>query len=129
MVYRRLTKNIPPAKDKTSARRGSKIYSRNRWTKASNRYRLKRAECEVLYDKDIIVPSDVVDHILPERFWPSLFWNEENWQALSRSIHQRKSQLESKCKTKQDWLKVFNHGIHRYIRSSFDIKILIADEL
>ena len=35
-----------------------------------------------------------VDHIVPHRGDPRLFWDEENWQALCHSCHSKKTRNE-----------------------------------
>ena len=35
-----------------------------------------------------------VDHIVPHRGDPALFWDEENWQALCHSCHSKKTRNE-----------------------------------
>jgi 5-methylcytosine-specific restriction protein A len=37
--------------------------------------------------------SRVVDHIVPHRGDPDLFWNEDNWQALAKVCHDRKTAM------------------------------------
>jgi 5-methylcytosine-specific restriction protein A len=43
----------------------------------------------------IPVPATVVDHIVPHRGDPELFWKEDNLQPLCASCHSRKTLMES----------------------------------
>jgi 5-methylcytosine-specific restriction protein A len=46
------------------------------------------AECRAL---GRILPASVVDHRTPHRGDITLFWDMSNWQALSKSCHDRKT--------------------------------------
>ncbi len=37
------------------------------------------------------LPSGIVDHVVPHRGDPRLFWDRKNWRALARSCHSRKT--------------------------------------
>ncbi|MGN8738508.1 HNH endonuclease signature motif containing protein [Bilifractor sp. HCP3S3_D3] len=36
-------------------------------------------------------PATVVDHIVPHRGDPKLFWDRSNWQALCKRCHDKKT--------------------------------------
>ena len=38
-----------------------------------------------------LTPATVVDHIVPHRGDPRLFWDEKNWQPLCKECHDRKT--------------------------------------
>lgn len=38
-----------------------------------------------------LTPATVVDHIVPHRGDPLLFWDQENWQALCKGCHDQKT--------------------------------------
>ena len=38
-----------------------------------------------------LTPASVVDHIVPHRGDPGLFWDEANWQCLCKRHHDRKT--------------------------------------
>ncbi|AFR18473.1 HNH endonuclease [Burkholderia pseudomallei] len=41
------------------------------------------------------MPASVVDHIVPHRGDAHLFWDQSNWQAMSKSCHDRKTAREN----------------------------------
>ena len=41
-----------------------------------------------------VTPSTVVDHIIPHKGDEDLFWEQDNWQALCKSCHDRKTAKE-----------------------------------
>ena len=43
-----------------------------------------------------LVPATVVDHIVPHRGDPHLFWDEGNWQPLCKSCHDTKTMTEDR---------------------------------
>ncbi len=47
--------------------------------------------CANCLSKGILAPATVVDHIVPHRGDRALFWDENNWQALCKSCHDRKT--------------------------------------
>jgi len=42
-----------------------------------------------------ITPAEVVDHVKPHRGNMALFWDELNWQAMSKRCHDRKTWFET----------------------------------
>jgi len=38
-------------------------------------------------EKGKLTPATVVDHIVPHRGDPILFWDEKNWQPLCKDCH------------------------------------------
>lgn len=40
------------------------------------------------------IPATVVDHIIPHRGDQQIFWDESNWQAMSKPCHDRKTATE-----------------------------------
>jgi 5-methylcytosine-specific restriction protein A len=44
------------------------------------------------WEQNRATPADLVDHVVPHRGDPSLFWDElNNWQSLCSSCHARKT--------------------------------------
>jgi 5-methylcytosine-specific restriction enzyme A len=41
--------------------------------------------------RGVRLPAHVVDHIVPHRGDPALFWDESNWQAMAKVCHDRKT--------------------------------------
>ena len=54
--------------------------------------------CGKPVDKTLKYPdpmSPTVDHIIPHRGDPELFWDRSNWQALCKNCHDRKTGMGS----------------------------------
>ncbi len=47
----------------------------------------------------VIKLAEVVDHIIPHRGDVKLFWNQANWQGLTKRDHDRKTALERHAPT------------------------------
>ena len=62
-----------------------------RWRKARIAFLQRNPLCVECMRKGVLTPATVVDHIIPHRGDKDLFWNEENWQALCTSCHDRKT--------------------------------------
>ena len=65
-----------------------------RWRKARRRYLEKHPLCVMCMKDGRYVRATDVDHIIPHRGDPVLFWDENNWQALCHSCHSRKTRSE-----------------------------------
>lgn len=52
--------------------------------------------CVRCMKKNLIVPSTVVDHIVPHKGDMVLFWDKTNWQALCKPCHDSKTATEDK---------------------------------
>jgi 5-methylcytosine-specific restriction protein A len=50
--------------------------------------------CETCLKNGRHTPSEVVDHIIPHKGDPNLFWDVENWQGLCVVCHNIKSAKE-----------------------------------
>ena len=62
-----------------------------RWRKARIAFLQRNPLCVECMRKGVLTPATVVDHIIPHRGDKELFWNEENWQPLCKSCHDRKT--------------------------------------
>lgn len=69
---------------------GSRGYNR-RWQKARKRFLQAHPLCEECMKKGVYTKATVVDHIIPHRGDPKLFWDESNWQALCKRCHDKKT--------------------------------------
>lgn len=49
------------------------------------------AECK---SEGLIVSATVVDHVIPHRGDVRLFWDQTNWQSLTKPCHDRKTARE-----------------------------------
>ena len=63
----------------------------SRWNKARTRYLKLHPLCVHCQKEGKLTKARVVDHISPHRGDQELFWNENNWQALCKSCHDRKT--------------------------------------
>ncbi len=68
---------------KTTAERG---YG-GRWQRARKRHLLEHPLCVMCEDEGRVTAATIVDHIVPHRGSPDLFWNRDNWQSLCKPHH------------------------------------------
>ena len=62
-----------------------------RWRKARKAFLQLHPLCAECMKEGKLTPSTVVDHIVPHRGDPRLFWDEKNWQPLCKDCHDRKT--------------------------------------
>ena len=62
-----------------------------RWRKARTAFLQRNPLCNECMKRGRITPATVVDHIIPHRGDRKLFWDEQNWQPLCKSCHDRKT--------------------------------------
>jgi 5-methylcytosine-specific restriction enzyme A len=62
-----------------------------RWRIASKTYLANNPLCVECLKKQRLVAATVVDHIVPHKGNPALFWNRDNLQALCKRCHNRKT--------------------------------------
>jgi len=62
-----------------------------RWRKARAAYLASHPLCVWCQDEGRLEPAVVVDHVRPHKGDPGLFWDEQNWQALCKPHHDRKT--------------------------------------
>ena len=79
-----------PEEIRSAAKRG---YG-NEWRKARKKYLEAHPLCEECLKLDRYVKATDVDHIIPHRGDPILFWDRNNWQALCHRCHSRKTGRE-----------------------------------
>ncbi len=77
---------------KTSAQRG---YG-SAWQRARKAYLLAHPLCVMCQEEGRTTPAEVVDHVIPHKGDPDLFWDQENWQALCKRHHDAAKQMEDK---------------------------------
>lgn len=68
-------------------------YDRN-WNKARRLFLQDNPLCTRCMEKGWVVSATVVDHIEPHRGDRLLFWDRDNWQALCKRCHDRKTRSE-----------------------------------
>ena len=85
-------KHLPlhPEVTRQAAKRG---YNR-RWQKARKSYLEAHPLCVQCAKQGKYVRATVVDHIVPHRGNQKLFWDQNNWQALCKSCHDKKTLTE-----------------------------------
>lgn len=62
-----------------------------RWRRARKAYLQHHPLCVKCLEEGKYVQATVVDHIVPHRGDPVLFWDENNWQALCKKHHDQKT--------------------------------------
>ena len=81
---------LHPEENRPAAPRGYDA----RWRKARRRYLEKHPLCAECAKHGRYVRATDVDHIVPHRGDPALFWDENNWQPLCHSCHSQKTRRE-----------------------------------
>jgi 5-methylcytosine-specific restriction protein A len=61
------------------------------WRAARKRYLTVHPLCAECERVGRFTVATVVDHVIPHKGHPDLFWNESNWQALCKPCHDRKT--------------------------------------
>ena len=79
-----------PEETRSASSRG---YGRS-WQKASKQFLAAHPLCVQCMADGRYVKATVVDHIVPHRGDQKLFWNQDNWQALCKAHHDKKTGLE-----------------------------------
>ncbi len=77
-----------PDRPSSSAARGYGY----RWQKARLRYLSEHPLCVMCMQAGRVTAATVVDHRIPHRGDPVLFWDETNWQALCKTHHDSAAQ-------------------------------------
>ena len=62
-----------------------------KWRSARARFLRKYPLCVKCRENGKLTPATVVDHIVPHRGDPVLFWDEKNWQPLCKDCHGEKT--------------------------------------
>lgn len=66
----------------------------HRWDVASRIYRVRNPLCVMCIARGKVTAAAVVDHIVPHKGDPDIFWNEANWQSLCATHHSATKQAE-----------------------------------
>ena len=61
------------------------------WQKARAGYLRNHPLCKAHQEQGLLVPSSVVDHIIPHKGDKTLFWDSSNWQPLCKRCHDIKT--------------------------------------
>lgn len=70
----------------------------SRWQKARKIFLQSHPICAKCRAEGKIIKATVVDHIIPHRGDPKLFWDQSNWQALCKRCHDRKTMTDERYK-------------------------------
>jgi 5-methylcytosine-specific restriction enzyme A len=76
----------------SAARRGYGL----RWRRARAAYLARHPLCVPCRVAGRLKPAAVVDHVVPHRGDPVLFWDEGNWQGLCKPCHDAKTAREGR---------------------------------
>ena len=71
----------------------------SKWQHESKRYLRDNPLCVKCKANGKFAEATVVDHIVPHRGNQKLFWDKNNWQALCKSCHDRKTRTEDSTPT------------------------------
>lgn len=63
-----------------------------RWNRARRLFLAEQPLCRMCQAQGIITLATVVDHVVPHRGDPALFWDRNNWQPLCKRHHDRDKQ-------------------------------------
>jgi 5-methylcytosine-specific restriction protein A len=63
----------------------------SRWREARALFLKQHPLCEICQVEGKIVPATVVDHVIPHRGDPRLFWDQANWESLCERHHNEKT--------------------------------------
>lgn len=74
---------------------GSRGYGKA-WQKTSKQYLAAHPLCVRCLREGRYKKATLVDHIIPHRGDEKLFWDRDNWQALCKRCHDRKTWTEDK---------------------------------
>ena len=69
-----------------------------KWQRERKKFLEMHPFCVRCYEEGHITMATVVDHIIPHRGDPDLFWNRENWQPLCEHHHNAKTMTEERYK-------------------------------
>lgn len=62
-------------------------YDRRRWKRARALFLAKHPTCRLCAEAGRVSGATVVDHRVPHKGDPQLFWDQSNWQALCTPCH------------------------------------------
>ena len=62
-----------------------------RWRQARRQFLQQNPLCQCCLGAGRFTAATVVDHLIPHRGDPYLFWDPENWQALCKKCHDEKT--------------------------------------
>lgn len=70
-----------------------------RWQQARARFLAEHPLCVMCQSEGRVEPATVVDHVVPHRGDPSLFWDRSNWMSLCARCHSgAKQRMEARSR-------------------------------
>lgn len=90
------TNNAQRRYDRTRGTTAERGYGA-RWQRAARRYLRQNPLCVQCQTRGRVKQSAEVDHKTPHENDQELFWDEDNWQALCKPCHTRKTRREQKA--------------------------------
>ena len=78
-----------------------------RWSKARVAFLRQHPLCVMCARAGRPTPATIVDHVVPHRGDPQLFWDERNWQALCKHHHDRDKQRIERGSEREDVRTLF----------------------
>ena len=67
-----------------------------RWRRARAAYLRRHPLCVTCGAAGRLEPATVVDHVVPHRDAPGLFWDRANWQSMCKACHDAKTAREGR---------------------------------
>jgi 5-methylcytosine-specific restriction protein A len=67
-----------------------------RWRRVRAAFLARHPLCAACGAQGRVVPATVVDHVVPHRGDPVLFWDEGNWAPSCKPCHDRKTAREGR---------------------------------
>ena len=78
-----------------ATRSRDEFYHTTRWKKESKDFRQRNPICAQCAREDLVVPSEVTDHIIPKNACSDP-WDRSNWEALCKKCHAKKGSRDKK---------------------------------
>ncbi len=64
-----------------------RLYDKRRWRRGSKQFLAENPLCRMCQEVGRTKLAQLVDHIVPHRGDPELFWDRANWQGLCSTCH------------------------------------------
>lgn len=99
------------------------LYNLREWRRKSKQYRLNNPLCVHCERDGKVKASEVVDHIIDHKGDLESFWNIDNWQALCKKCHSKKTSQENPEYIELKYAKTtivcgsVGSGVDEYIKS------------
>jgi len=77
--------------DEIKNRPTEKLRRSARFLKARKSFMIRNPICVQCLKVDEVTPSTVLDHIIAHKGDVALFWDHDNWQALCKTCHDKKT--------------------------------------